>query len=130
MPSSTSPRAWPDARRTLALWAGLLAGPFVWAVVLELDYVLSYVACESSPTWHLHAANLGGAALVALAASAAWRAGPPADEDRRTAPVGPVTREIRARWMSVGGLVVSLWFVLVILAMEIPTSVLPPCTGR
>lgn len=130
MPSSTSRPAWPDARRTLALWIGLLAGPFLWAGVLELNYVMSYAACESSRTWYLHAADGAAAAIVALAAWTAWRSGPPADEDRETPPLGLATRELRAQWMSMGGVVVSLWFVLVILAMEIPTSVLPPCTGH
>ena len=35
-------RRWPLA----CLWAGLMAGPFAWAALLEVNYVLSYVSCE------------------------------------------------------------------------------------
>lgn len=131
MPSSTSRPAWHDARRTAALWAGLLAGPLVWLAALEVNYVMSYVACESSRfAWVLHAVNAVSAGLVALAGWIAWRSGPARDEEQATVPVSPATAELRARWMSVGGVATSLWFILVIVAMEIPVAMLPPCAGR
>jgi hypothetical protein len=130
MPSSTSPHAWHDTRRSAALWVGLLAGPVVWFTVLEANYVMSYVACESRHTWFLHATNLVCAALVAMAGLLAWRSGPAEDIERPTPPVTRETSESRARWMSIGGVMLSIWFVLVILAMEIPMLVIPTCVGR
>jgi hypothetical protein len=130
MPSSTSHRAWHDSRRTAALWVGLLAGPVVWFTLLEANYVMSYVACESRHTWFLHGMNLVSAAVVALAALVAWRSGPAEDAEHPTSPITRETSESRARWMSLGGAILSLWFVLVILAMEIPVAVIPSCVGR
>jgi hypothetical protein len=110
-----------------ALLAGVLTGPVVWLTLLEVNYVLSYVACEQGHTWFLHAATLAAAAVVACAGWLAWRSGPAADDERRAAPVTRATSESRARWMSLAGVALSAWFVLVILAMEIPLSVLRAC---
>ena len=130
MSSSTSPRAWHDSRRTAALWVGLLAGPLVWFTVLEVNYVMSYVSCESRHTWFLHGVNLVSAAVVAYAALIAWRSGPPENAEHPTPPITPETSENRARWMSLSGAILSVWFVVVILAMEIPVAVIPSCVGR
>jgi hypothetical protein len=127
MPSSTSRHAWHDPRRTAALWAGVLAGPVVWFIILETNYVMSYVACESGHTWFLHAANIVSAGVVAAAGWLAWRSGPAASDEAPTEPVTRATSESRARWMSMVGVTLSFWFVLVILAMEIPVLVLRTC---
>jgi hypothetical protein len=130
MPSSTSPHAWHDARRTASLWVGLLAGPVLWFAVLQTNYVMSYVACETRHTWFLHAVNLAAAALVAAAGWVAWNSGPAENAEHPTAPITRETSENRARWMSIGGVLLSVWFVLVILAMEIPVLILSSCPGR
>jgi hypothetical protein len=130
MPSSTSRHAWHDSRRTLALWTGLLAGPVLWFTVLEANYVLSYVACESRHKWFLHAANLAAIAAVAAAGLLSWRSGPAEDSEQPTPPITRQTSENRARWMSIAGVTLSLWFILVILAMEIPILVLRTCEQR
>lgn len=105
----------------------MLAGPLVWFAILEADYVMSYVACESRHTWFLHAANLLSVALVAAAGWLAWRSGPAASDEHPTEPVTRATSESRARWMSMVGVALSMWFILVILAMEIPVLVLRTC---
>jgi len=74
--------------------------------------------------------TLVSAAVVAYAAVVAWRSGPPENAEHPTAPITPDTSESRARWMSLSGAILSLWFVVVILAMEIPVAVLPSCVGR
>jgi hypothetical protein len=99
----------------------------VWLTLLEVNYVLSYVSCESRSTWLLHAAIVASIALVAAAAYAAWRYGPPEDTQERTPPATRSTSEIRSRWMALAGIGSSLWFILVILAMEIPILVLKVC---
>ena len=95
-----------------------------------MNYVLSYVACESRQKWFLHAAVAVALALVAGAGYLAWVSGPPEDTQDRTAPVTRSSRRSRARWMALAGLGLSLWFILVILAMEIPILVLRACEGR
>jgi hypothetical protein len=127
MASSTSRPAWHEPRRIAALWTGLLAGPIVWFTLLEVNYTLSYVSCESRQKWFLHVAVVASVLLVAAAAYLAWRYGPPEDSQDRTPPVTRSTAEIRARWMAFGGVGLSLWFILVIIAMEIPILTLKVC---
>jgi hypothetical protein len=127
MPSSTSHHAWHDPGRTARLLIGILTGPLAWAAVLQANYVLSYVACEQRSTWFLHAIAIAASALVGIAGWLAWRAGPPASGGNGQPPVTPQTSESRARWMSLSGVVMSAWFIAVILAMEIPVLVLRTC---
>jgi hypothetical protein len=127
MPSFISRHEWHEPRRIAALWTGLLAGPVVWFALLETNYVLSYVACETRHTWMLHVATAVAVLLVAGAGWLAWGAGPAEDDQRRSPPVTRATSESRARWMSLAGVAVSGWFILVILAMEIPILVLRTC---
>jgi hypothetical protein len=127
MPSSTSRPAWHDTRRAARLWVGLLAPPLVTMVLLESNYVLSYVSCEQRTKWFLHAAVLGALLLVAAAGWTAWTSGPAEADARQSPPATPDTTESRARWMSIAGVVLALWFMLVILAMDIPVLVLKTC---
>jgi hypothetical protein len=132
MPSSTSRHGFRDAhqpRRVLALWTGVLAGPLVWLGLLEVNYVLSYVACETRQTWFLHLATAVAAALVAGAGFCAWRAGhgPAELPEPLTAPVSADTCDARTRWMAHAAVASSAWFILVILSMSIPVVVLGTC---
>ena len=127
MGSSTSRHAWHEPKREAALWTGLLAGPIVWLALLETIYVMSYAACETRETWFLHLAVTTSFVMVAAAAYIAWRYGPPQDLPDQTPPVTRSTAEIRARWMALAGVGLSLWFMLVIVAMEIPIVVLKVC---
>ena len=132
MPSSTSGRGSFDAGgRITALWIGVLAGPLAWAVLLETNYVLSYVACEQRQTWMLHLAAAMALAMVAGAAALTWRAAPQglSYEREREVSTDPIaTAIVRARFMAIGGLALCAWFALVIIATEIPVLVLKPCT--
>jgi hypothetical protein len=123
MPSSTLPHASSSrGPRLAASWAGLAAGPLAWAALLEVNYVLSYVACEQRHTWMLHLGTASALALVALGALAAWWARPSHDGSLSS------TAEARARFMTTGGLALCAGFALVILATEVPALVLHPCT--
>jgi uncharacterized membrane protein YebE (DUF533 family) len=110
-----------------ALWAGLLTGPLAWLALLETNYVLAYAACETQQKWFLHAATLAAVGLVAAAGWWAWRSGPPEDDQRHAPPVTRATSESRARWMSLAGIALSAWFILVMLAMEIPILIHHAC---
>ena len=127
MGSSTSRPAWHEPARIAALWTGLLAGPLVWLTLLEVNYVMSYVSCETREKWFLHLAVAVAALLVAAAGYVAWRSGPPSAGDATTPPVTRTTAELRARWMAMGGVALCAWFVLVILTMDIPIAVLKTC---
>ncbi|HET7694812.1 MAG TPA: hypothetical protein VFK57_03830 [Vicinamibacterales bacterium] len=116
------------APRLLALWAGILAGPLVWAALLQTNYILSYVACEQRQKWMLHLATAIALALVAAAAAAAWRAAPPRQDDEHASEHPGGTSLLRRRFMALGGLALCAWFAVVILATEIPALVQHPCT--
>jgi hypothetical protein len=129
MPSSTSRPVSHERWRLAALWAGLLTGPIVWLGLLEVNYVLAYVACEARSKWFMHLAI--GIALL-LVAAAGWAArvasvGNTLAGETRTPPLSDDTRLQRSRWMSLAGVALSLWFILVILAMEVPLLMLREC---
>jgi hypothetical protein len=129
MESSTSSHASFDrGRRVAALWAGLLAGPLVWAAQLQTNYVLSYVACEQRHTWMLHLSTALALLLIATAAFLAWRAAPPLGQDEHRASDVDRAAVLRARFMALGGLALCAWFALVVVATEIPALVLHPCS--
>ena len=129
MASSTSRPVSHERWRLAALWAGLLTGPLVWLLLLEFNYVFAYVACETRSTWFLHLAVAVALLLVAGAGYWAWRAsyGDMLAPETLTAPLSDETRRQRSRWMSLAGVALSAWFVLVILAMEVPILVLREC---
>ena len=113
----------------LALWTGMLAGPLTALLVLQVNYTLSYVACEVRQTWFLHLTTAVGCLAVAAAGVWAWRAGyaPRELDEPLTPPVSRATSDVRARWMAVAAAALSAWFVLVIITMSIPVVVLETC---
>jgi hypothetical protein len=127
--SSLASRDHHDRLRVLALWTGALAGPVVMLVLLQTNYVLSYVACERKQTWFIHAATVLAALIVAVAGGWAWRAGggPMAPADAETPPLSEGTSHGRTRWMAYFALTTSIWFVIVILSMLLPVAVLETC---
>ena len=129
MPSSTSRPVSHERWRLAAVWAGLLAGPLAWLTLLEVNYLFAYVACEVQGTWFMHLAIAIAVLLVGAAGLTAWRAssGPMAADETRTDPLSDETRRQRSRWMSLAGVAFSLWFIVVILAMEVPLVVLKEC---
>jgi hypothetical protein len=129
MPSSTSRPVSHERWRLASLWAGLLTGPFVWLALLQVNYVLAYVACETQSTWFMHLAIVVAVLLVAGAGYLAWAAshGNMMADETQTPPLSDETRLQRSRWMSLAGVAFSLWFIVVILAMEVPLLVLKEC---
>jgi hypothetical protein len=129
MPSSTSRPVSHERWRLAAVWAGLLAGPLAWLVLLEVNYLFAYVACEAQRTWFMHVAVAVALVVVALAGAAAWSAshGDMMAPETETHPLSDETRLQRSRWMSLAGVASSIWFIVVILAMEVPILVLKEC---
>ncbi len=129
MPSSTSHPVLHERLRLAALWAGVLTGPLAWLTLLEVNYVSAYVACESRSTWFMHLAVVAALSLTAGAGYAAWTASTDQStgDEAQAPPLSDETRLQRSRWMSLAGIAISAWFILVILAMEVPLTLLEEC---
>lgn len=129
MPSSTSRHASHERRRLAALWTGTLAGPLVWLVLLETNYVLASVACETRRTWFLYVCSLAALAIVIAAGMWGWRAqiDDPVQPDHATPPLGEETALQRVRWMALAAAIFSAGFALLIASMQIPVIVHGVC---
>lgn len=125
MPSSTSRRALSSAPRTLlALWTGILAGPLVYLLDLELSYALANRACEAGSAALYALTTAAAAAIVAAAGLLSWR------EWRRLPESADMTgaRAVdRNRFLAVSGLAFSAGFLLLIVSNFVPKFMLGVC---
>jgi hypothetical protein len=126
MPSSTLRRASHDPRQETGLVASVVAGPLVWLTLLEVNYVLTYVACEQRSDWMLHVASIVALVLVGLAGLVAWRARTAGPTDAPTVSQDEIA-ELRTRFLANAGVLMCAWFSVVIIATEIPVIVYRPC---
>lgn len=90
----------------------MLAPPVIWALQQQLSYALTASACEARAEWWLHGltvlAVLAVAGVLILARS-----------ERR--------REPRSRFFADSGIGSGLFFLIVILATELPSWFLGAC---
>jgi hypothetical protein len=115
MASSTLPPASSDRWRLIALWVAVIGGPLVALMLLQTNYVLAYPSCgERSDTMLM---GVGGGAIVLAAALtiAAWRGRRRADDPPARAFLGTL------------GVLMSLGFLIVVMAMAVPPLILHPC---
>lgn len=114
----------PEQRRDLVLWTGILLAPFAWATQLLVNYSLTTTACTYDQRWMLHGVSLAAwltALGGALIARRAWRrltSGSTLEGDAHA---------VGRRFMALGGIVLSLFFAVVIFALELPTWWIDPC---
>jgi len=126
MRSSTLRRALHDPGRVAALILSVLAGPVAFLAVLETNYALTYAACEHRHEWFLHLIALVAIVIVAFAGLTAWRARTPGTTETETLDQDETT-ELRARFLAYAGTLSAGFFIIAILAFEIPMIVLHPC---
>lgn len=101
------------------LWVGILGAPAVWGILLQAIYALSPVACAHHRLWILHALDIAGLILAAIAALIClryWRRQSTDEQDR-------------TRFLASWGLLSSSLFFLLILAQTIAGFMLDPCTS-
>jgi hypothetical protein len=112
----------------VALWAGVFAGPFAFAVDETVSYSLAPTACVAGAKLPLHVVALVTFAVALAGLAAAWRAwrrvGRGWGEPEEGAPVAGDPELGRRRFMAVSGLALSAGFALTIVALEIPNLVL------
>lgn len=102
-------------------WTGLLAGPTAWALHMQANYSLVAWACKNGGEIVIHLVTVAALLITAVGAFAAWRAW---QQGRAEEADGEVSR---THFMGALGLLVSLMFLLVIIAQAIPSFVFHPC---
>jgi hypothetical protein len=102
-----------------ALWIGVLAGPILWFVQMEANFVLVRETCGTGRLNLLRGITVASAIIAMLAAMLAWR-------NFRTSANAADNPGLR-RFMGSLGILVSLLFALVILAQGLPTFFIDPC---
>ena len=111
-------------RQDALLWLAVLAGPLAWAAQLQINYALTPTACALGGKTFLHLVSLV-AFLVAVAGAFVgwlWRKKLPAGSTER----GDAEAS-RARFMALSGMILGVFFALVIVALEIPNWALRVC---
>lgn len=108
----------------LSLWAGLMAGPVAWVLHELVGFALVPWACGTDRAYVLHVVTASALALAivgGLVAFHKWR------ETGEGWPEDAPGAVARARFMAVGGMLLSAMFVLVIVAQESASWFLGPC---
>jgi hypothetical protein len=105
-------------------WIGVLGGPIVWLIFLQVNYMLAPSACLSQ-----NKTMLGIVTIIALfgtigSAFAACRAWHQAGATSHTEEGGSIGR---SRFMALSGIGLSALFALVVLASAIPIIFLGAC---
>ncbi len=107
------------------LWFGLLAGPIAWSLHLLVSYPLVPFICGTEWEFLLHVVTLF-AALIALAGAViAYRSRQALDDEDHEETPTRVWR--RASFMALAGMLLSSFFLFVIIVEGIPNFLLDPC---
>jgi hypothetical protein len=113
-----------DGTGMISQWAGNLLAPIAFLMQLEVAYALVPRACRAGDILPVHLAH-AGALLIALGGMAiALRQWQRWGQDWPVDGPGP---ETRSRFMATLAVLVSGGFVLVMLALWLPTFWLHPC---
>jgi hypothetical protein len=114
----------PDGTSITSQWAANLLAPIAFLLQLEIAYFAVPRACHAGVVFPVHLAH-AGALLIALAGTViAWRQW---QQWRTQGPTDGPGPEPRSVFMAMLGVMVSGGFLLVILALWIPTFWLHPC---
>jgi hypothetical protein len=123
-PADSPAQAAERRRSERATWLGVVAPPALLLLQIGVNYALVPWACRTGHVWVIHlvslcclAGALGGTAFSFATWTALGHGG---------ARSGAGTLE-NARFVSLGGLALSLGIALAILAVALPTFVLGPC---
>lgn len=120
----TTPESVRDPQRKAALLFAALAGPFAWALELQVTYTAVPFLCGSAWTPILYVVP-----MVALLIAAAgfvvghrnWRALGASGGGDGPGPLG------RSRLLALSGVVLGAFFLIVVVVQALPTFFLDPC---
>lgn len=114
----------PDRRSNQLLAAGFFLAPFAWGLQLMVNYSITETVCGNGQTWLLHLVSLLAALLAlggALVARMSWTrltSGSTVEGD---------AWEAGRRFLALAGMGLSAFFILAILAAELPNWWLTAC---
>lgn len=114
----------PDRRRTQILTAGMFLAPSAWALQLLINYSLTTTVCATGQAWLLHLVSLLAALTAlggALLARTAWTRLTSGSSQEGDADASS------RRFLALTGMILSAFFVLVIVAGDLPAWWLSPC---
>jgi hypothetical protein len=114
----------PDARELRALWTGVILAPLAFLVDLGAAYALVPRACLGRNELPVHLSHLVCLAVALFGAATAWRCWRATGSTWSGEEGDPLAR---SRFMAGLGLLMSSLFVVVIIAMWIPSFILDPC---
>jgi hypothetical protein len=106
------------------LWAGILAGPIVWAIDLLLNYAIVKWTCYHDHHWLFDAFTIGSLAVIAAGAVLSWSA---LQQTANAEPTDGGMPSQRAKFMALLGLATSALFALQVLAAWYPRWILDAC---
>jgi hypothetical protein len=120
----------------LLLWLCLLTGPLAWAMQLSVAYPFVEWACEQEWMILVHGATLLALALASLATYLSWhnlklhRTLSRINENPQSSRRGSETESAMPprEFMALAGLIVSSFFMMVIIMQWLPVLILDPCT--
>lgn len=114
----------PDGTQHTSQWAAILLAPIAFLLQLEIAYFVVPRACHAGVVFPVHLAH-GGALLIGIGGAAiAWRQWRRWHRQDTTDGAGP---EPRSLFMAMLAMLLSGGFLLVILALWLPTFWLHPC---
>jgi hypothetical protein len=105
------------------LWWGILIGPIAWVIDQGLSYSMDQHACSTGTFYELHLITACCFVLALSGLVVAWR-------QLRKVPSGEEeggTPRDRSWFMAWLGILLSIQFAVVVVAMAVPKIVLSPC---
>jgi hypothetical protein len=116
--STSSPDATPPPPLTFGLWAGILAGPLLWTLDQQANYLLVYWARPTGTVFAMQMVTFACAAAAAGSAAACWAQWRAARRELATGAANPGWGRIA--FMAGLGALLSLLFVVAIIAFGLP----------
>jgi len=112
-------------RGSIAVWAGCVFAPLLWAAHLQLEYMLVPWLCTTGKHWVTHLITIVSLLLTAWCTFLCWR------EWRDVGKGEPSSREGgergRTRFAGLLGIMSGCLFFLLILGGHVPAFFLSPC---
>jgi hypothetical protein len=107
------------------LWVSILAGGLAWTLHLLVSYLLVPVACATGRAWLLHGVTLVTEVVTVIGLVIAYRAWKKIESSDRSQVLGRSSGY--KRFLALCGVLLNLFFVVVIFLEGLPVAFLSPC---